>query len=197
VRVGNPTDQPKWIHLELTGLPGGWTGWISERDFRLGPKESKMISYSIDPGEGGHMKTGVMVDVNIEGWLPKGDQQVRYGGVTTAIHMVEKSAIEIREPKYGDMSVPSEFLVSATVTPKALNVPVALEITKANDEEYSLMYGQTDAQGMVLFQVGDMSIAGEIMDLVGDSVYVFQAHITGNNRLDTASSDKVTIPIKR
>jgi hypothetical protein len=196
VEVSNPTDIHQQLRVEISPLPRNWTAWVSDRFFTLPPKKTKLIKYKIDPNGGNpdgnkDIKPGMMIDVNIEGWILLGDREVKIGGVTSAIHTVKKleDISIIRWPEKGIYlkELTKEAEIAVQVKPKDV-IDVTLEFIEEESGDRQVVIRQSQA-----IEGQDRSIASfnlqylidnELLKFEAGRTYKFSAYVYGTSFLD-------------
>lgn len=196
VQVSNPTKIYQNLRLEISRLPAGWTGWVSQRFVPLAPGETKRVQYRIDPGKGGIKGLGSRVDVDIAGWILEGDREVPLGGVTSAVHLVQPSQVTIVDlPKTVSLKGIDSVTVNVVVTPSTGGLPVALDISEAGSSVYGIANGVTDSNGRVSFNMGAVQRNG-IITLTPGKTYVFRADLYGSSSIAAGSSPDYTVVVQ-
>ena len=195
LQVSNPTGTYQNVRLQMDNLPSGWTGWVSERLVPLAPGETKSVQYRIDPGQGGTMEIGSRADINIVGWVFVGDREVPLGGITSAVHLVQKSEVTITDlPGTVSLDTVGSFIVNVVVTPPVAGLPVALDISEAEGTAYSIANGVTDNQGQVTFNIGDLVRDG-VVALDAGKTYVFRVDLYGSASVQANTSSDYTVVV--
>lgn len=197
LEVGNPTDQYKDVILEMHGLPDGWMGWISRRVLRLGPGETQIVRYRVDPGRGGGMDLGTSVDVGIVGYIRREHNFYPIGGVTSAIHLVEASSIALDVSTSVSGTNFEDLPVFVSYEPRASVTPLAFEIVQGRGRRRAIFSTMTDGAGSMRFSLGDIVRGSNLpVPSVGET-FTIQALLYGDNRTDAAKSREMEIKVSR
>jgi hypothetical protein len=193
IDVSNPTSVWQEVHIEVSGLPQDWSVWVSQRFIDLAPGETKRIRYTIDPGTAGIPDDELRrVDVHIAGWLTVWDSPMPLGGVTSSVHMVNKSTVSIDPVGIGE-KVSLEELTSAaeewgayvSVSPGRAGLPVALEVRDIKTGESALVSGTTEAGGGVMLTLKPLL---DTFKFQVDGIYAMRGIFYGTTDLDSGAS---------
>jgi Ca2+-binding RTX toxin-like protein len=204
VTVANPMPIPRIIRLEVSDLPAGWTATVSDRFVELGPGETTVVHYTIDPGDDTNAGR-CLVDLSVAGWILEGELESLLGGVTAAVHLIHPSQVGVewfdeneypREPNREDPFKPSVERMGARVVIVSNGdlegIPVTIEVMDANGATRSTASGTTDVNGTVTLTM-DM-LDGDVVFEAGEK-YIVRVFADGSTCVQHAQTDDLVISV--
>ncbi|NOT31969.1 MAG: hypothetical protein HOP15_16100 [Planctomycetes bacterium] len=197
VLVSNPTRLFQNLRLEMSGLRPEWTGWVSERFVSLAPGASRLVKYRIDPGLT-PLGEPVSADVSIDGWVRVGDADALIGGVTAAVHLVEKASLTLGRtgPQLPRLEELSDVIVTATLGPVAAGYIVRLDVTAEPSGKSSSHTATTDGSGRARWSLDRLRQSGALVELRPGGKYVLTAELPSNGRLAETTSAPLALAIR-
>jgi M6 family metalloprotease-like protein len=213
VEVANPTDRHQQVRMEMTGLPPNWTGWVSQRIVDLGPKETKVVRYRIDPNGGNpdgneKIRIGQTYEINVEGWLLESDKEDRYGGITATVHTVRrfKSIDIISGPGFSNGDQTGPVTVDELAKPVIVEIApgsnsmITLEITEKGTGTRQVFRAQAkssqNGKAQASFNLRRLITAKQAEFRPGET-YTMIAHLYGGNTVDGGhDSDPVSFVLQ-
>jgi hypothetical protein len=183
--------------MDVTGLPRGWTAWVSQRTVGLSPGETKTVSYRIDPGSVA-ADFGARNDVSLVGRLLRGDAGIDPGGLTTAIHFVRatKTGVQFSAPEEAlSLEAINDLKITARVNPSTPGAWIALDLTDSRRQSVAIIPARVNSDGTATWVLGDLIARKEMPNLRRGERYTFQADFYGTGSLEASSSAPMSITV--
>lgn len=193
--VRNPYPRWRLVHLQVRGLPAGWSAvidhgwvWVPPR----GEKPLRVVIWTVrgTPDAGTAQLVPPVAEVRVEGWTTQMHRMLPIGGLLVIIKANQKVEVDwevVASPAGGPL------VVSGCLRPPLADVPITVEVTDPGGN-VRLLHTQTDGQGC--FRTDRVRRRAPYVPQ-SDGDYQIQIFVTAGGEAAETESERRSFPVRR